>query len=61
MYNLEKNEIEKCVHSSSLAMSSSFLSLSRVPVLHEVRDITMARVGDVALVSYENKVRMQAV
>ena len=29
---------------------------SRVPVLHEVRDITMARTGDVALVSYENKV-----
>ncbi|EKM57477.1 uncharacterized protein PHACADRAFT_206381 [Phanerochaete carnosa HHB-10118-sp] len=28
---------------------------NRVPVLHEVRDITMARVGDVALVSYENK------
>lgn len=31
---------------------------SRVPVLHEVRDITMARTGDVALVSYENKVSL---
>ncbi len=30
---------------------------SRVPVLHEVRDITLARNDQVALVSYENKVR----
>ena len=30
---------------------------SQVPVLHEVRDITLARNGNVALVSYENKVR----
>lgn len=30
--------------------------LSRVPVLHDVRDITLARNDDVALVSYENKV-----
>ncbi len=29
---------------------------SRVPVLHEVRDITLARNDQVALVSYENKV-----
>lgn len=32
------------------------LSGSRVPVLHDVRDITLARDDQVALVSYENKV-----
>ena len=31
---------------------------SRVPVLHDVRDITLARNDEVALVSYENKVGM---
>lgn len=31
-------------------------SRSRVPVLHEVRDITLAKKGEVALVSYEYKV-----
>ena len=29
--------------------------ISQVPILHEVRDITLARNGSVALVSYENK------
>jgi hypothetical protein len=29
---------------------------SQTPVLNDVRDITMARNGQVALVSYENKV-----
>lgn len=32
------------------------IDFSQVPVLHEVRDITLARKGNVALVSYENKV-----
>lgn len=41
----------------ALRSARSHVCASRVPVLHEVRDITMARTGDVALVSYENKVR----
>lgn len=32
------------------------MTYSRVPVLHDVRDITLARDDLVALVSYENKV-----
>ena len=32
-----------------------FSTTSQVPIWHEVRDITLARNGNVALVSYENK------
>jgi hypothetical protein len=31
--------------------------ISQTPVLNDVRDITLAKNGSVALVSYENKVR----
>lgn len=42
-------------HHALVAYDLSFHS--RVPVLHDVRDITMARHDGVALVSYENKVQ----
>ena len=46
------------VDNARLLRDGVLMLCSRVPVLHEVRDITMARTGDVALVSYENKVSL---
>lgn len=62
MYNFDKKEVEGYVVAlTSVASAHSSLS-SRVPVLHDVRDITLTRPiagqEQVALVSYENKVRL---
>lgn len=39
----------------STLKASAHQIYSQVPILHEVRDITLAKSGNVALVSYENK------
>ena len=56
VYNMETEKIEKYADSMLIGSVRTNLNGSRVPVLHEVRDITLARNDQVALVSYENKV-----
>jgi len=57
VYNRLEKFIEKCVLSVLLLVHLLIAICSQVPVLHDVRDITLSHDDRFALVSYENKVR----
>lgn len=59
VYDLDNSEVEKLVHvltAQPTKKTNDGMFVSQVPILHDVRDITLAKSGSEALVSYENKV-----
>jgi hypothetical protein len=52
----ENKSIRKVRENIDMQLLSSNSHFSQTPVLNDVRDITIARSGDFALISYENKV-----
>ena len=58
VYNFEEKQIERCVCLLFRGRLKTNSCCSQVPVLHSVRDVTIAKGGLAALVSYEDKVNI---